>query len=402
MGCAKPDVFMQMISSYTSVNYGFTFLTKNPNPDQVSCQNSTSNCPLWDGQAIYIASDSGPNAVVVDTNTNVHNINNSPGLIGIGEVCRLARQGPAGPRRCKITLGGWSDWARVGNTQNAQQLASLVAKMVLFSFADGIDLDFEHLTEFSYFSGDNEFAAFASLIVAIRQQFNQITPELWTSTAQARYNDLLQEYNAMPQWQKSQSPYYPTNLKYLQELQQNGPPYFEISYTTRFNAFINASDPFNYLLPNSPVPSPFPTRNEGARIWPTVKNAVDTINIMAYDAGSPSGPLRFDFSKILVNFYTFGPVPKLALNMGFEPGDQAAGGVWEGLDADVAAIKWIKENNYGGAMVWAINPSSANSAHWCPIVAQNAFSILSPAWPWGKAPTYSKVDSQTGWLPSSQ
>jgi hypothetical protein len=404
MGCAKPDVFMQKIQSYTSINYGFTFLTTNPNPSQVTCGNSSSQCPLWDGSAIYIASGGMSGSKVVTSSTDIHSINNSPGLVGISEVCRLARQGPAGPRRCKISLGGWSDWARLGTPSTAQQVANLIGKMVLYSFADGIDLDFEHLTEFSWIDADkDEFSAFAALIVAIRQQFNAITPSVWSSTAQARYTDIQTEYNAMPDWQKNESPWYPTNMKYMQELQSNGPPYFEITYTTRFNAFVNASNPFNYLAPNSPIPPPFPTRGEGSKIWSTVHNAVDTVNIMAYDAGSPSGALIFDFTKILINFATFGPVPKLSLNMGFEPGDQNAGGVWEGMDVDMATTKYIKDNGYGGVMIWAINPSDTlpNSVHWCPLVAQGAYQAINPSWPFGKAPTYSKCDPSTGWLPAN-
>jgi len=398
MGCAQPDVFMRMIANYSSINYGFTFLTENPDPQQTTCGNSTSNCPVWDGNGIYIAHASQTGATVVTAATTVHDINNSPGLVGMAEVCRLARQGPNGPKRCLITLGGWSDWARMGSIANAQTLATLVGKMVLFTFADGIDLDFEHLTEFSWL-GDDEFAAFQALILAIRQELNSISGQ-WVSTAQARLSDLQAEYNAMPSWQQAQSPYYPTNIQYLQEVQQNGPPYFEISWTTRFNAILNTSDPFNYLAPDSPKPPPFSTDNEGMKFWPAVKDAVDTINIMAYDAGSPAGPLKFDFTKILLNFETFGPVPKTKPNMGFEPGEQNAGGVWEGLQTDIQTAQFIKQNGFGGAMVWAINQNTPQAAVDVPLVAGNAYQIIQPSWPFGNPPVYSKVNPQTGWLNS--
>lgn len=60
---------------------------------------------------------------------------------------------------------------------------------------------------------------------------------------------------------------------------------------------------------------------------------VDTVNIMAYDAGG----LHFNFTTILENFVEIGNVPKEKLNMGFEPGAQYAGGIWEGLDVDKVA-----------------------------------------------------------------
>eukprot|EP01125_Pyxidicula_operculata_P010190 TRINITY_DN3358_c0_g1_i1.p1 TRINITY_DN3358_c0_g1~~TRINITY_DN3358_c0_g1_i1.p1 ORF type:complete len:446 (+),score=102.36 TRINITY_DN3358_c0_g1_i1:106-1443(+) len=395
MGCAKPDVFMQMISSYSSVNYGFTFLTTNPNPDQVSCSNTSNNCPLWDGKAIYIAA----NQAVITFDTTINNIDTSSGLIGIGEFCRLARQGPAGPRRCLITLGGWSDWARVGTVENAQSLAKLISNLVQFTFADGIDLDFEHLTEFSVIdNGHDEFLAFSALINAIKGEFSKITSQVWSNNAQTRSNYLQQVYNAMPDWQKSESYYYPTNIAYLQQVANNGPPYFEVSWTTRFNAFIDPNNPWNYLAPNSPIPTGrFETDGEGSRIWNSVHNAVDVVNVMAYDAGSSAGPLIFNFPQILENFKNYGPVAKDKINMGFEPGDQAAGGHWEGLEVDVATTKYIQQQQYGGAMIWAINANTANSSHWCPIVASSVYQILQPSYPYNPVPQYTKVNPQTGW-----
>jgi GH18 family chitinase len=397
MGCAIPANLMTKIQDYSSINYGFTFLTQNPNPDQITCANSSQNCPVWDGNGIYIAHASQTGATVVTAATTVHSIDQSPGLVGIGEVCRLARQRPNGPRRCLISLGGWSDWARLNSVSNAQKLASLVSKMVLFSFADGVDLDFEHLTEFSWI-GANEFDAFIALIQNLRTEFNKITSDVWKTTAQARHDDLQTAYNAMPDWQQKESFYYPTNMKYMQDLITNGPPYFEISYTTRFNAFINQSDPFNYLLPGTPIPPPFPTRDEGAKIWSKVSSSVDNVNIMAYDAGSPAGALQFNFQTILNNFKEFAPMPAEKITMGFEPGDQNAGGVWEGLQKDVDTMKFIHTNGYGGSMIWAINAATTNAAHWCPIVAQNANQILSPPWPYGKSPVYTKCDASTGWI----
>jgi hypothetical protein len=401
MGCAQPNIFLQKVGPYAQVNYGFTFFTENPNPNQVSCDNSTANCPQWDGRALYAARASAQGAIVVTASSNVHTINTSPALVAISEVCRLARQAPTGgPRRCLISLGGWSDWARLGDVATAQKAGKMAANMVLLAFADGIDLDFEHLTEFNGLdTGHDEFAAFAALIQTLRQELNAITASVWSSTTDARYADLEAEYNAMPDWQKKESPYYPTNMKYMQELKANGPPYFEISWTTRFNAFLNKTNPHNYLAPNSPVPPPFATDNEGTKIWPETNTAVDTVNIMAYDGGSPAGPLKFNFEAILGNFKAYGPPPG-KVNMGFEPGNQYGGGVWEGFQIDQDTAKYVRANNYGGGMVWAINPDPAVaplSAHWAPLVAQALSSIVQPQWPFGNTPTYSKCDPNTGW-----
>jgi len=41
--------------------------------------------------------------------------------------------------------------------------------------------------------------------------------------------------------------------------------------------------------------------------------------------------------------------------MGFEPGGQAAGGKWEGMEVDKEVIEYVEDNGYGGVMFWAIN-----------------------------------------------
>eukprot|EP01126_Amoeba_proteus_P028106 TRINITY_DN2777_c0_g1_i4.p1 TRINITY_DN2777_c0_g1~~TRINITY_DN2777_c0_g1_i4.p1 ORF type:complete len:445 (+),score=79.80 TRINITY_DN2777_c0_g1_i4:87-1421(+) len=397
MGCAKPQVFLEKTTPYSQINYGFTFITENPNPNQVTCNKSPVDCPIWDGLGIYAAQASKSGATVVSESTTIGSIDNSPGLIAISEVCRLARQAPNGPKRCLICLGGWSDWSRLGNPTLARKLAQLVAKMVALSFADGVDLDFEHMTEFNSLDGNfNEFDNFNVLVKSIREEFAKITDDVWKSNAQTRGAYLSSVYNSMPSWEKSQSQYYPTNIQYMQELQDNGRPYLEISWTTRFNAFLNHSNPFNYLDPDSPVPPPFATDNEGQQIWPFVGSMIDSVNIMAYDGGSPAGPLKFNFTQILKNFVAYGPSAQ-KLNIGLEPGDQNGGGVWEGLAKDQEVSQYIAENDYGGVMIWAINPSSTNSARWAPILAKSVNSIVKPTWPYLPVPTYSKCNPQTGW-----
>ena len=50
---------------------------------------------------------------------------------------------------------------------------------------------------------------------------------------------------------------------------------------------------------------------------------------------------------------TYNPIhPTPALTQGYEPGNQAAGGVWEGEEEDKTSIQFISANGYGGAMIW--------------------------------------------------
>ena len=167
------------------------------------------------------------------------------------------------------------------------------------------------------------------------------------------------------------APFVNTTLQYLDEVAANGAPHLEISWTTRFNAWVPKDDPYNYVT-NEPLPAwarnrSFATDNEGARFYPNVSDAIDTINVMAYDATG----LTFDYPTIFHNFLTLGGVDLRKLNIGFEPGEQAASGVWEGLEKDKSVTQFVKDHNIGGAMIWAANPSpktNPRGAELCPQV----------------------------------
>ena len=62
--------------------------------------------------------------------------------------------------------------------------------------------------------------------------------------------------------------------------------------------------------------------------------------------------------------------------MGFEPGGQAAGGVWEGMEVDKQVIDYVKANGYGGVMFWAINQPALNSTE---VTGENAQKLAGYA-----------------------
>eukprot|EP01059_Diplonema_ambulator_P034282 TRINITY_DN75_c0_g1_i11.p1 TRINITY_DN75_c0_g1~~TRINITY_DN75_c0_g1_i11.p1 ORF type:complete len:451 (+),score=184.16 TRINITY_DN75_c0_g1_i11:231-1583(+) len=404
MGCFEPGPYITSLKPYSSVNYGFTFLTENPSPDQVSCSNAPNStgsgagpCPVWDGKAIYLAQASKQGAAAITPGTT----SATPGIVSIAEASRMAKMHPDGPKRFKISLGGWSDFARVGNTQNAAQIAQLAAQLVLWTFADGVDLDFEHLTPYATIPGDDEFAAYNALVKELRNQLDTVVKPQWSTFAQKRKAMLQAEYNALQPWQQQDmKPYYQTNINFMDEVAKNGPDHLEVSWTTRFNAFLPAGNPWNYLLPDSVVPNvTFATDNEGAKIWPLSGQYFDTANIMAYDAGTPSGPLKLNFTTVMNNFVTYGQVPKEKINIGFEPGEQAGGGVWEGMDVDKQAATYAKTNGFLGAFVWSVNPSPTTNPQGeklAPELANSLNQIMQPTWRWGPAPTYTKCDPTTG------
>merc|ERR1719420_877113 len=164
----EPGPYMSSITPYSAVNYGFAFLVQQPNPDQVGCgsKSPAGPCPVWDGENVYLAKASMQGSIAVSSSTTIEEA--SPSIVAIAEVVRMARMHPAGPKRVKITLGGWSDFARLDSAENGAKAAKLMAKFVAYSFADGVDIDMEHLTPFSK-TGD-EFGGFTSFVSTLRKE----------------------------------------------------------------------------------------------------------------------------------------------------------------------------------------------------------------------------------------
>merc|ERR1740138_339144 len=307
----------------------------------------------------------------------------------------MANMHPAGPKRTKITLGGWSDFARMGTPENGAKAAKLMAKLVAYTFAAGVDIDMEHLSPFTNeFEGADEFAALISFITTLRSELDDVATN-WYDTARARRTAMNNTYQSLESWKKTNvKDYYESSIRYLGEVIEQPVPHLEISWCTRFNAFLPETDKWNYLLPDSGrMDKNFESDDEGKKIWPEVGDKVDTINVMAYDAGTPDGKsLRFNFSTILSNFRVQGNVDERKVNMGFEAGEQAAGGIWEGEEADEEATRDILRRNSGGAMIWAINPNEKQhpqASKLCPILADSLQKILQPTYAWG-APTFTK------------
>merc|ERR1719333_209567 len=136
-------------------------------------------------------------SIAVDSSTNIQDV--SPSIVAIADVVRMARMHPSGPKRVKITLGGWSDYARLGTAENGVKAAKLMGKLVAYTFADGVDIDMEHLTPYSGY-GD-EFGALIAFITQLRQEFDQIEKD-WAKTANARKTALAAQFSKLAPWQR--------------------------------------------------------------------------------------------------------------------------------------------------------------------------------------------------------
>ena len=147
-------------------------------------------------------------------------------------------------------------------------------------------------------------------------------------------------------------------LKLRQALDRDGMGDKQIGYTTRFNAFWNdETRPCGYTS--------FPSDGEGLTIEETLNGMgsslnkiVNWVNVMMYDVppADLAAPEGFTLNNYKEVFDSFGKyICKNKIVMGFEPGGQAAGGKWEGMQTDREVTHHIKDNDYGGVMFWAIN-----------------------------------------------
>lgn len=398
-------MFLKEVAPYSTINYGFVLLGKHPSAEQVGCGTKSPKgpCPTWDGQNIYLADVSKDDSTVVNSGTNINSV--SAGIISIADAVRLSKMHPDGPKRMKITIGGWSDYARIGNAANGVKAANLMAKLVAYTFADGVDIDMEHLTPYSRYS--DEYGGLISFITQLRTRFADLEAN-WAKTAQQRINALQSQLKNCGSCPGPKKTWYRTNINHLQEVKAMPAPHLEISWTTRFNAFLPSldyPDRFNYFSHDGGFPDAnftFETDNEGTWFWPQVAHIVDTVNIMGYDAGKFGGkPFKLDVAQIIENFAVEGNVSRSKINYGFEPGPQAAGGKWEGEEVDLAAARDIvAKQTAGGVALWAINPTpnKYNASVYCNDTAWALKDIMKATFAYGTAPIYTKTTN--GWWPS--
>merc|ERR1719230_1560745 len=59
--------------------------------------------------------------------------------------------------------------------------------------------------------------------------------------------------------------------------------------------------------------------------------------------------------------------------MGFEPGNQAVEGIWEGFDIDFQVIDSMKSQGHGGVMFWALNEAESKQNAGTPASSQHSW-----------------------------
>jgi len=313
---SDPSYYMNDIKNVNHIYYSFLTLVKTPNPD-------SPPVAQWDGTAIY---ESMTQAPILDT-MDPKNYNYK----WQGDKIRALQQACKDNNTKFIwAIGGWSDLTK---TISNEQVTFFVGQCValLENSGDGIDFDWEHLS-----SNDD-----------IKSQQRRILGKIFPALRKALDNNSMSDKL--------------------------------IGYTTRFNSFWN---------PPPEGVTVYPSDGEGIDIDDQLKQdgssfakAVNWANIMMYDVppsdlGAPDNKLTLDnYKQVLSYFDKY--MPKYLIVMGFEPGAQAAGGNWEGMEVDKSVINFVQENGYGGIMFWAINqpvlpPSTENTGKNSQILAEYA------------------------------
>ncbi|MDQ7831792.1 MAG: glycosyl hydrolase family 18 protein [Desulfovibrionaceae bacterium] len=299
---ADPSYYANDLEHFNSVYYSFLTLAQTPNPD---------NPPVahWDGQAIY-ESMTAADVITVMTVTD-------PAWANPYEWQRVKIQAlidacHAQGKKFIWAVGGWSDLTLTVTDEQIPALVDYLVRLLQLS-GDGVDFDWEHLST----APDPD----------VKNQQRRVLGKIFAALRSA--------------------------------LDAAGLSHRQIGYTTRFNAFWDdATRPEGVTA--------FESDGEGIAVADAATAAgspladcLNWINIMMYDVpptalGAP--PTGFTLSTYQMVLDAFARhVPKNLVVMGFEPGGQAAGGVWEGMAVDRQAIDFVLAQKYRGIMFWAIN-----------------------------------------------
>lgn len=314
---SDPACYENDMAPFSRIYYSFLTLVQVPDPYAPPDQQ-------WDGRALY---ESMTQADVITVMTRTDPVWDNPYDWQRVKIQAMIDECAARGKRFIWAIGGWSDLTR---TLSDEQIPAFVERCVaLLQLAgDGIDFDWEHL----------------STHADIREQQRRVLGKIFPALRQA--------------------------------LDAVGLSHKQIGYTTRFNAFWNdASRPAGVTA--------FISDGEGldviqaiADAGSTVADCLDWVNIMMYDVppgdlGYPGGFTLGAYTMVLGHFDLY--VPGNLTVMGFEPGGQAAGGVWEGMAVDMQVIDHLKAGGYGGVMFWAANqPASGGSPE---VTGENAQAL---------------------------
>jgi len=277
----------------------------------------------WDGNAIY---ESMTGAVVFEVMSGdpAHSWHRSK----IDEVLTYCAQNS---KKVIWALGGWSDLTL---TIGDSQVNSLVEKIVaLLQIAgDGIDLDFEHLSEHTGDVLTQQRLVVGKLVVALKSAFaaNGLQDKLIVYTPR---------YNA----------FWKDGAHGSTQLATDGEGLDVVNYITAHSDFgVDALDFVNLMMYDIDAKEAFSSATES---WFVQSQ---------YDAVIAATSAAVGLSKTVI---------------GFEPRlPQAYTGIWAGLEKDKLSIQHISNLGVGGAMWWAMNDQQLSYGQSC---GENAVELAA-------------------------
>ena len=304
-GNSNPSYYKKDVQSCNHVLYSFLCLDQHPNAGFPAKK-------YWDGKALY---ETMTAADVIEVMTETNPRWQNPNEWQRSKVSALIDSVHENKGKFIWAIGGWSDLTQTLREDQIPHFVELCVKLLKLDngkMGDGIDFDWEHLSDDARIK-DEQRMRLAKTMLALRAALD---------------NAGMQDKT--------------------------------VGYTTRFNAFWDdkhGNIPAHYTS--------FESDGEGLKIAETMNelgaslnDVVDWVHIMEYDV-RPSDlncPDRMQLSAYVAVFDAFtNYVDKNKIVMGFEPGHQAGGGLWEGSMVDKQVIDYIQENNLGGVMFWAVN-----------------------------------------------
>lgn len=289
-------------SNFNTVYYAFLTLDVAPNAD-------TPNDKGWSGDDIYETMTLAP---IMDVITKTDPLWDNDYEWQRSAMQQVIDDCASSGKKFIWAVGGWSDLQR---TLTDAQIPAFVEKIVgLLQYeGDGVDFDWEHLST----------GADAALVTQQRGVLGKTIKALRSA------------------------------------LDASGLQSKTISYTTRWNCFWTSADAPSYNA------LPFDSDGECLDTFQHASpDDVDWVNLMMYDAGPGTaftGVQSFGMREYNAVLDAGAKVlPKSKIVMGFEPGNQAVEGIWEGFDIDFQVIDKMKTDGNGGLMFWALNEAESN------------------------------------------
>lgn len=301
---------------FSHVYYAFLTLDSRPNPDSPAVK-------TWDGQSLRETMTLAP---VEDVMTKTDPVWNNQYEWQRAKVAKVMEDCAAAGQKFIWAIGGWSDLTLTITDDQIPLFSEKVVNLLKLG-GDGVDFDWEHLS-----TGGS---------AAIVQQQRAIVGKTISHLRQALDDNGLQDKT--------------------------------ISYTTRWNCFWTKEDAAKYNA------LAFDSDGECLDTFANLRspNDVDWVNLMMYDAGPGTafnGAQYFSLEhyKTVLDLGA-SVIGANKIVMGFEPGNQAVAGIWEGFDIDFQVIDHMKRNNFAGVMFWAINEAASNQNAGTPTSATHSW-----------------------------